>query len=181
MKKTLFTLIIGAGLVTPVLAQIPTINVGSLRALYQQYQTMQQQLDTSKGILSQATQIYNQEVKTYETALGNINTLKAKAQAWLNSFTRLGSTNFFAAGRRPFKVSTATSITGPTGLAYGQRDLTFHGTALGDRLDQGQQRHGDRLGTAHGARGLQFEDHQQCECLAQLRQQCSGPIPVRPR
>ena len=64
MKKTILALIAGASLLTPALAQIPTIDISSLQQLYQQYQTMQQQLDTSKNILGQATQMYDQEVKT---------------------------------------------------------------------------------------------------------------------
>jgi len=124
MKKSIFTLIIGASLVTQVLAQIPTIDVSSLQQLYQQYQTMQQQLDTSKGILGQATQIYNQEVKTYETALGNIDTLKAKAQAWLNSFTRLASTDFFAGRAAPIQSFDSNINYWANQMAYGQRDLT---------------------------------------------------------
>ena len=124
MKKTIFTLIIGASLMTPLLAQIPTIDISSLEQLYQQYQTMQQQLDTSKGILSQATQIYNQEVKTYETALGSIDTLKAKAQAWLNSFTRLGSTDFFAGRAAPIESFDSNINYWANQMAYGQRDLT---------------------------------------------------------
>ena len=114
MKKTILALIAGASLLTPAWAQIPTIDISSLQQLYQQYQTMQQQLDTSKNILGQATQMYDQEVKTYETALGNIDLLKNKAQAWLNSFTRLSSTDFFAGRAAPIRALTTTSTTGPT-------------------------------------------------------------------
>jgi hypothetical protein len=124
MKRTILTLIVGAGLLSPALAQIPTIDISSLQQLYSQYQTMQQQLDTSKNILAQATQIYNQEVKTYETALGNIDLLRNKAQAWLNSFTRLGSTDFFAGRAAPIQSFDNNVNYWANQMAYGQRDVT---------------------------------------------------------
>jgi hypothetical protein len=124
MKKTILTLIAGVSLLGSALAQIPTIDVSSLEQLYQQYQTMQQQLDTSKGILGQATQIYNQEVKTYQTALGNIDMLKAKAQSWLDSFTRLASTDFFSGRAAPIQSFTNNISYWANQMAYGQRDVT---------------------------------------------------------
>jgi len=124
MKKIIFTLIAGASLLSSAVAQIPTIDVSSLEQLYQQYQTMQQQLDTSKGILGQATQIYNQEVKTYQTALGNIDMLKAKAQLWLDSFTRLASTDFFSGRAAPIQNFTNNVAYWANQMAYGQRDVT---------------------------------------------------------
>ena len=124
MKKTILALIAGASLLTPALAQIPTIDISSLQQLYQQYQTMQQQLDTSKNILGQATQMYDQEVKTYQTALGNIDLLKNKAQAWLNSFTRLSSTDFFAGRAAPIQSFTNNVNYWANQMAYGPRDVT---------------------------------------------------------
>ena len=124
MKKIILTFITGISLLTPALAQIPTIDISSLEQLYQQYQTMQQQLDTSKGILGQATQIYNQEVKTYETSLGNIDMVKGKLQSWINSFSQLNSTDFFAGRAAPIQSFDRNVSYWANQLAYGQHDLT---------------------------------------------------------
>ena len=107
MKKIILTFITGIGLLTPVMAQIPTIDVSSLQQLYAQYRTMEQQLDTSKNILGKATQIYDQEVKTYQTALGNIDMVKNKVQSWINSFSRLSSTDFFSGRASPIRHKPA--------------------------------------------------------------------------
>ena len=124
MKKTFATIIALVIAGAALHAQIPTIDASSLQQLYAQYQTMQQQLDTSKNILGQATQMYDQEVKTYETSLGNIDMLKNKAQAWLNSFTRLSSTDFFAGRAAPIQSFDNNVNYWANQMAYGQRDVT---------------------------------------------------------
>lgn len=124
MKKIILTFITGIGLLTPAVAQIPTIDVSSLQQLYAQYRTMEQQLDTSKNILGKATQIYDQEVKTYQTALGNIDMVKSKVQSWITSFSRLGSTDFFSGRASPIQNFDRNVTYWANQMAYGQRDVT---------------------------------------------------------
>lgn len=123
MKKTILTLITGIGLLAPAMAQIPTIDVSSLQQLYAQYRTMEQQLDTSKNILGKATQIYDQEVQTYQTALGNVDMVKSKVQSWINSFSRLSSTDFFSGRASPIQNFDRNVTYWANQMAYGQRDV----------------------------------------------------------
>ena len=123
MKKIILTFITVIGLLTPAMAQIPTIDVSSLQQLYAQYRTMEQQLDTSKNILGKATQIYDQEVKTYQTALGNIDMVKNKVQSWINSFSRLSSTDFFSGRASPIQNFDRNVTYWANQMAYGQRDV----------------------------------------------------------
>ena len=123
MKKIILTLVTGIGLLTPAMAQIPTIDVSSLQQLYSQYRAMEQQLDTSKNILGKATQIYDQEVKTYQTALGNIDMVKSKVQSWINSFSQLNSTDFFSGRASPIQNFDRNVTYWANQMAYGQRDV----------------------------------------------------------
>jgi hypothetical protein len=89
MKNTTLTLLgVLALSIISASAQIPTIDVSSLAQLYQQEQTLQNQLSTAKSTLGQVTSIYNQDVQTYNTALGNITQL-GNMQNWISSFTGL--------------------------------------------------------------------------------------------
>jgi hypothetical protein len=123
MKKIILTLVTGIGLLTPAMAQIPTIDVSSLQQLYSQYRAMEQQLDTSKNILGKATQIYDQEVKTYQTALGSIDMVKSKVQSWINSFGQLNSTDFFSGRASPIQNFDRNVTYWANQMAYGQRDV----------------------------------------------------------
>lgn len=123
MKKLILTFVTAIGLLTPALAQIPTIDVSSLQQLYAQYRTMEQQLDTSRNILGKATQIYDQEVKTYQTALGNIDMVRSKVQSWINSFSQLGSTDFFSGRTSPIQNFDRNVTYWANQMAYGQRDV----------------------------------------------------------
>lgn len=123
MKRIILTFLSSVGLLAPAMAQIPTIDVSSLQQLYAQYRTMEQQLDTSKNILGKTTQIYDQEVKTYQTALGNIDMVKSKLQSWINSFGRLRSTDFFAGRASPIQNFDRNVRYWANQMAYAQRDI----------------------------------------------------------
>lgn len=123
MKKLAFSLLALIGVIGPAQAQIPTIDVSSLQQLYAQYQTMQQQLTTSKDILGQATKIYDQEVKTSETALGNVGMVRSRIESWINSFRRLSSTDFFAGRASPIQNFDRNVTYWANQLAYGARDV----------------------------------------------------------
>jgi hypothetical protein len=123
MKKAAFSLLALIGVIGHVQAQIPTIDVSSLQQLYAQYQTMQQQLTTSKDILGQATRIYDQEVQTYKTALGNIDMVRSKIQSWVNSFRQISSTDFFSGRQAPIQNFDRNVTYWANQLAYGARDV----------------------------------------------------------
>ena len=122
MKKLAFLLAL-VGITNPLRAQIPTIDVSSLQQLYAQYQTMQQQLTTSKDILGQATRIYDQEVQTYQTALGNVSMVRNRIQSWINSFKQLSSTDFFSGRQAPIQNFERNLSYWANQLAYGPRDI----------------------------------------------------------
>lgn len=75
------------------IAQIPTIDVSSLQQLVQQYHTMQQQLSTSRDIVTRSTQILgvsedilNMEQTIFRESLGNVNVIKNRMESWIRTF-----------------------------------------------------------------------------------------------
>jgi hypothetical protein len=123
MKKIFLSFLVGLGTASTVLAQIPTIDVSSLQQLYAQYRTMEQQLDTSKNILGKATEIYDQEVKTYQTALGNIDMVKDKIQSWVSSFRQLDNADFFSGRASPIQAFDRNVTYWANQLASGRGDV----------------------------------------------------------
>lgn len=123
MKKTILGLLASIGTAACLHAQIPTIDVSSLQQLYAQYQTMQQELSTAKGILNQTTQIYNQDVSIYQNALGNINLVRNRIQGWMGSFQQLSSTDFFGGRAAPIQNFDNSVNYWANQLASGSRDL----------------------------------------------------------
>lgn len=141
MKTILVILLLAIGAVAR--AQIPTIDVSSLQQLYAQYQVMEQQLSTSKDILGEATKIYDQEVQTYQTALGNIDMVKRRLQGWMQIFGRLTSTDFFAGRATPIQNFDRNVTYWYHQMARGARDLT----TLESRWEQSVQRVGEGRAT----------------------------------
>lgn len=97
MKTKLLSLVTVAviGMATSTRAQVPTIDVSSLQQLYAQYQKMQEQLKVSDKILGKTTDIFNQEVKTYQTALGDITKVARRITGWMDSFKNITSIDAF--------------------------------------------------------------------------------------